>query len=98
MDEHTDDTGVPGEEGRMTGPLPNVGPYAIYRAGPCPYCRREVRMYGTLFSNVDDGELHTCASRWVDGMGIQRWYQDGDWYMIDPALASPPPATETPEQ
>lgn len=26
----------------------------------CPYCKVRIRMYGSQFANVSDGEFHTC--------------------------------------
>lgn len=38
----------------------NFNPEHIHNAGPCPYCRVEIRLYGAQFANTDDGEWHTC--------------------------------------
>ena len=35
--------------------------YKVWPSAPCPYCKRDIRMIGARFSNVDDGELHTCG-------------------------------------
>jgi hypothetical protein len=52
-------------------------PLLIASAGPCVYCGRETRMYdGASFSNVDDGELHSC---WFSSTYSGPHYEYGDF-------------------
>lgn len=65
---------------------PNAGPHFVGPETPCVYCGRAIRMYGSRFSNVDDGEFHTCVHA---GKRVGPSLVDGDFAYFDYGTLAP---------